>query len=1300
MAEVKLTVKVVREQVDKLQADIDKLKKTTINISAKQATENLKQAQKALQDFEKTQQAELKTEQEREKLAQQQSKSQQEQLKVEKELARVAKEGAAALKEAARAEKEHANADKASQQTSQASIRAERERIKLTREQERATRQADKAAKEHNETAKKQGIIYDILGRSVSSFILRMTAYRAVYSGIRAIVNGFKEAVDTLRQVDDELVTVRKVTGFDAAQMAGVESQAYSVASKYGANAADYVSGVASFARAGYKELSGDLAELAQKTIIVGDTTADIATQFLLSVDAAYKYKGSITELSKVLDMANELDNKYATSIEKIAEGMGIVAPVAAQMHVGVNELAAAIGTVTAVTQRSGTEAARALRALFLNIVGDTKTEIEEGVTWTTGEIAGLKDIIKEYAPEAYKAAQATGSIIDPMEAIGGLAKSMQEGLLTEQELMEMVSDIGGKLRTSQLLALIQNWDMYNSMLKDTENAIGSADKEIENAMDSWTRKTNVLKNTFTEFVKTGLSSSTFKGIIDSLTWLVQHFDNLGNVIARAGTAITALKLLKEAHEMETATKELTRFNKVMQNIGVSANGLKIAAGALGVLSLAWTAYSMIVEENRRKHEEQVKAIYEAADAAQDGAKKIVELTAEMSTAEAGSDSYKQSIEDLASALGTTLPENADEAIKKLRELSAEQLKAAADAANTARITAGEEFVSASGDLGGVYNRDRIYALPAKLQNQINPLLNGLRTYEGSDWFDVSTLDSAVAFRKAMEEVNAAFNEYIRTEGDASVRNSAYYEALQKYLIDTQEAYAEYNKRKDAAFDAEAMEIFQRAISNSSIKSQEDLDALISRFKGARTVSEETREKLVDLANEYFHFAEATEQSSAALKKETVDLYANQKALDANATSEERAAAAKKDAANAARMLIPYLFDEQNQLTAVGKAALMSDKNLSGLVQAELEAQLAASQANYSSLVAQLATIGITAETTAAQLWAMARAAAGDNPFSGAIMGALGGAYTGYQGLLKSRMAEIKSLMAQISGISSYSGVAPSWTSSGSSHSGGSHSGGSSGGSHSGGSSGSSSSASTEDKKLKALKDRVALLKSELSLMQERGDSEEDQIAKMREIMAALNNEANYLKSIKGDQVTINNLTQEWYSYQNKISDLTEQHAQDAERQAEALQKAYEAQKALNNALKDRSVRYYNAGTGQWEWGANQQNVDSAREALRQALEAAGISNMSAWGLQYSMMAGMESIHATGDYLNSHPGMSVWDLPRIGQNGVTNNNMGTNNYGTTYNINGINLTEQQARGTSVYELAQMSRGLVLHSSTY
>ena len=47
----------------------------------------------------------------------------------------------------------------------------------------------------------------------------------------------------------------------------------------------------------------------------------------------------------------------------------------------------AAIGTITAVTQESGNSAARALRALILNIQGSTEIAIDEasGERWTEG---------------------------------------------------------------------------------------------------------------------------------------------------------------------------------------------------------------------------------------------------------------------------------------------------------------------------------------------------------------------------------------------------------------------------------------------------------------------------------------------------------------------------------------------------------------------------------------------------------------------------------------------------------------------------------------------------------------------------------------------------------------------------------------------------------------------------------------------------------------------------------------------------------------------------------------------------
>lgn len=445
---------------------------------------------------------------------------------------------------------------------------------------------AQKAArdvKNVGKAAKETSGFADLMGDSFGRVAAKMAMWQLMGNAIAGVKREFTEALKTMKSVDDEMVTIRKVTGASADELEKIEKQAYKTASAYGVAADDYLQFVSGFSRAGYGEQASALAELATKTQIVGDTTAETAQQFLLSVDAAYKYQGNIEKLTAVLDGANEIDNKYATSIQKVAEGLGKVAPIAAQAHVGVDELTAAIGTITAVTQRSGTEAATALRALFLNIIGDTKTEIDEGVTWTTGEIAGLRDVIKVYAKDAYDAAQATGSVINPMKAIAGLSKSMKDGLLTEQQLMEMVSDIGGKLRTSQLLALIQNWDMYESMLTDFAGAAGSADKEVENALDSWTRKTEILKNKWTEFVSHLVETDTIKGALDGVIKLVEFLDSdTGRLVVQMGLLVGTLALLNKGFtSLMTKTAVGTFFGTLTSAIGGNAMAITQLTGQM-----------------------------------------------------------------------------------------------------------------------------------------------------------------------------------------------------------------------------------------------------------------------------------------------------------------------------------------------------------------------------------------------------------------------------------------------------------------------------------------------------------------------------------------------------------------------------------------------------------------------------------------------------------------------------------------------------------------------------------------------
>lgn len=443
-----------------------------------------------------------------------------------------------------------------------------------------------KEIKNVGKAAKETSGFADLMGKSFSRIVLQMATWQMLGNAIAGVKRGFVEALDTMKSVDDEMVTIRKVTGATTAELNKIEKQAYDTASAYGVAADEYLQFVSGFSRAGYGEQAPALAELAAKTQIVGDTNAETAQQFLLSVDAAYKYQGNIEQLTKVLDGANEIDNKYATSIQKVAEGLGKVAPIAAQAHVGVDELTAAIGTITAVTQRSGTEAATALRALFLNIIGDTKTEIDEGVTWTTGEIAGLRDVIKLYAKDAYDAAQASGDVINPMKAIAGLSKSMKDGLLTEQQLMEMVSDIGGKLRTSQLLALIQNWDMYESMLTDFAGAAGSADKEVENALDSWTRKTEILHNKWTQFVSNLVETDTIKDALDGVIGLVELLDtDVGHFVVTVAALTAGVNLLGKAGKFLFDAKLIKNGRAFVGVLADAASGAGSFGDALALLN-------------------------------------------------------------------------------------------------------------------------------------------------------------------------------------------------------------------------------------------------------------------------------------------------------------------------------------------------------------------------------------------------------------------------------------------------------------------------------------------------------------------------------------------------------------------------------------------------------------------------------------------------------------------------------------------------------------------------------------------
>lgn len=407
-------------------------------------------------------------------------------------------------------------------------------------------------------------------------------ASRQIWSSIRREIN---DTIKSMKEMDAQLTTIKRVAGISDSEAQRYQEQAFEVGKKYGVKPQDYLANVVEFTRAGYADLAPGLGELATKMQLVGEVSQSTAAQMLLSTDAAYKYDGSVEKLNAVLDGVTVIGDKNATSMEKVAQGIGLVAPIAAQAHVGIDELTAAIGTITAVTQRSGSEAARALRAVFLNIIGDTKTEVEDGATFTVDEINGLRDILNLYAKDAVEAAEKTGDVINPMKAIEGLSKSLKEGVLTESELMQMVTDIGGKLRASSLMALISNWDKYSAMLQQFGDAAGAADAKIDVALSGWDAKANQLSNSFTKLFNDVLNGSTIKGGLDVLTKFVDLLDIGDGVPARIAATAAAVSVLVAAFNgLKSSTKIQTLLSFLTSPTTLIAGG--IAAAVVGGVEL------------------------------------------------------------------------------------------------------------------------------------------------------------------------------------------------------------------------------------------------------------------------------------------------------------------------------------------------------------------------------------------------------------------------------------------------------------------------------------------------------------------------------------------------------------------------------------------------------------------------------------------------------------------------------------------------------------------------------------------
>ena len=367
----------------------------------------------------------------------------------------------------------------------------------------------------------------DQWNQAIGSFSTWLSASTAVMF----FVSKAKETVTELKDIDTYLTEISKSNDkLTESQLKTIGADSFDTASKYGKKATNYLSGVQEASRAGYENAEA-IAELSTAVQGAGDTNDDLANSYIIATDKAYDMNGSIEELTKTLDGSNNITNHNAVNMTELAEGMKVVGSQAASSQISVKETTAAIGTLVAVTQQSGSEMGNAFKGILMNL------------RQVTGEVDDGGDAIDEESLTKYeKACEQLGvslstvkngvvSLKEPMQILKELSEEYTKLDKSDAKRANLLSAVGGKYRANALNAILENYDTYEKMLKDYEDGEGSMAEEAEKTANSWEGSLNRISNTFNDVMGNIVNS-------DFVITCINFLDNVLSLINKITSAL------------------------------------------------------------------------------------------------------------------------------------------------------------------------------------------------------------------------------------------------------------------------------------------------------------------------------------------------------------------------------------------------------------------------------------------------------------------------------------------------------------------------------------------------------------------------------------------------------------------------------------------------------------------------------------------------------------------------------------------------------------------------------------------
>ena len=379
------------------------------------------------------------------------------------------------------------------------------------------------------------------LGDELSGKLRSAAIYFTTFVNFYDIINQLQRGLGTIVEYNTALTNLNKVADVTNEQLREFGENSYTVADGIGATNLAVIDAAAEWARLGYSIKEAD--KLARTSTIyanVGELDAGTATKDMVSIMKAFNIDAQ--RALEVVDVLNELGNRYATSSAELGE---VLTRSASALYVAGEDLdsSAALATGMQEIVQNAPVVGTTLKTLSMRLRG-AETDLEAAGEDTDGmakSVSELRDQILTLTDVSgtggFDIMRSPTEFKSTYEILQGIAEVWD--YISDVDQANLLELIAGKRAGSNVAAILNNFDTVERAYITAQNSLGSAEKENEHYLNSLQGQINILENKWNKLWTTPTNEELYTFVVKLGQAVLDVADNIGIL----GVALTGAGL-------------------------------------------------------------------------------------------------------------------------------------------------------------------------------------------------------------------------------------------------------------------------------------------------------------------------------------------------------------------------------------------------------------------------------------------------------------------------------------------------------------------------------------------------------------------------------------------------------------------------------------------------------------------------------------------------------------------------------------------------------------------------------------